>query len=125
MVLSAATVDPHLGWNLLDDVRQLFDFPFMVNAFRAGTVVAVVAGLVGWFMILRAQTFAGSVDAPDPWFELDTELAAAPFAGPDKALVVGRPGGPAFRPSELARLASTPVRISIASGSVSMTARGG
>jgi len=42
---------------------------------------------------------------PEPWYELDTELAAAPFAGPDKALVVGRPGGPAFRPSELARLA--------------------
>src|SRR5436190_598479 len=31
----------------------------MVNAFRAGTVVAVVAGLIGWFMILRKQTFAG------------------------------------------------------------------
>jgi len=43
--------------------------------------------------------------APEPWFELDTELAAAPFAAPDKALVVGRPGGPAFRSSELARLA--------------------
>lgn len=43
--------------------------------------------------------------APEPWWELDTELAAAPFDGPDKALVVGRPGGPAFRPSELARLA--------------------
>jgi len=59
VVLSGATVDPHLGWNVLDDVRQLFDFPFMVNAFRAGTVVAVVAGLIGWFMILRKQTFAG------------------------------------------------------------------
>jgi hypothetical protein len=43
--------------------------------------------------------------APNLWFELDTELAAAPFAAPDKALVVGRPGGPAFRPAELARLA--------------------
>src|SRR6476469_9181566 len=31
----------------------------MVNAFRAGTVVAVVAAVVGWFMVLRAQTFAG------------------------------------------------------------------
>src|SRR5438874_10817554 len=31
----------------------------MVNAFRAGTVVAVVAGVVGWFMVLRAQSFAG------------------------------------------------------------------
>ena len=35
---------------------------------------------------------------------LDTELAAAPFGPSARALVVGRPGGPAFRPSELARL---------------------
>jgi zinc/manganese transport system permease protein len=48
-----------LTWNLLQDVRQLFEFHFMVNAFRAGTVVAVAAGLLGWFMVLRAQSFAG------------------------------------------------------------------
>ena len=32
---------------------------FMVNAFRAGTVVAVLAAAVGWFMVLRRQSFAG------------------------------------------------------------------
>jgi len=37
----------------------VFSYHFMVNAFRAGTVVAVVAGVVGWFMVLRAQSFAG------------------------------------------------------------------
>ncbi len=42
---------------------------------------------------------------PDPWKDLDTELAAAPLGVAAQALVVGRPGGPAFRPSELARLA--------------------
>ncbi|MCW2633558.1 MAG: amino acid-binding domain protein [Pseudonocardia sp.] len=42
---------------------------------------------------------------PDPWWALDTELAAAPLGAGAQALVVGRPGGPAFRPSELARLA--------------------
>ncbi len=47
------------SWNLLADIRDLWSFPFMVNAFRAGTVVAVVAGLIGWFMVLRRQTFAG------------------------------------------------------------------
>jgi len=41
---------------------------------------------------------------PAPWTALDTELAAAPFGRGARALVVGRPGGPAFRPSELARL---------------------
>jgi zinc/manganese transport system permease protein len=48
-----------LGPNVLDDVRQLFDYPFMVNALAAGTVVAVMAAVVGWFMVLRRQTFAG------------------------------------------------------------------
>jgi len=38
---------------------QMFSYPFMVNAFRAGTIVAVVAGTLGWFMVLRRQTFAG------------------------------------------------------------------
>ena len=48
-----------LTWNLVDDVRNLFAYHFMVNAFRAGTAVAIVAAVVGWFMVLREQTFAG------------------------------------------------------------------
>src|SRR3954449_6328825 len=51
--------DVHLSWNLARDVKQLFDYPFMVNAFWAGTIVAVVAGAIGWFMVLRRQAFAG------------------------------------------------------------------
>jgi len=38
---------------------NLFTYPFMVNALRAGTIVAVVSGTMGWFMVLRRQTFAG------------------------------------------------------------------
>jgi zinc/manganese transport system permease protein len=49
----------HLSWNLVDDVRQMLAYHFMFNALRAGTIVAVVAGLVGWFMVLRRQAFAG------------------------------------------------------------------
>ena len=49
----------HLTWNIVDDVRQMFAFPFMVNAFRAGTIVAILAAVIGWFMVLRRQTFAG------------------------------------------------------------------
>jgi zinc/manganese transport system permease protein len=48
-----------LSWSLRDDLDQLFAFHFMVNAFRAGTIVAVVAGAAGWFMVVRRQTFAG------------------------------------------------------------------
>src|SRR5438093_2556450 len=31
----------------------------MVNALEAGTIVAVMGGVIGWFMVLRRQTFAG------------------------------------------------------------------
>jgi zinc/manganese transport system permease protein len=55
----AAVAGVHFSWNLVDDVHQLFEFPFMVNAFRAGTIVAVVAGAIGWFMVIRRQAFAG------------------------------------------------------------------
>ena len=48
-----------LTWNLRSDVHQLFEFHFMVNAFRAGTIVAVLAGAIGWYMVLRRQAFAG------------------------------------------------------------------
>src|SRR5438132_3809209 len=41
------------------DLMSLLDYPFMVNALRAGTIVAVVSGAMGWFMVLRRQTFAG------------------------------------------------------------------
>ncbi|MEZ0064443.1 zinc/manganese transport system permease protein [Streptacidiphilus sp. MAP12-20] len=46
------------SWNLLSDFQQMWSFPFMVNAFRAGAIVALVAGAVGWFVVLRRQTFA-------------------------------------------------------------------
>jgi zinc/manganese transport system permease protein len=36
-----------------------FSYRFMVSALEAGTIVAVVAGVVGWFMVLRRQSFAG------------------------------------------------------------------
>jgi zinc/manganese transport system permease protein len=48
-----------LTWNLVDDVRHALAFHFMVNAFRAGTIVAIVAAAIGWFMVLRRETFAG------------------------------------------------------------------
>lgn len=49
----------HLSWNLVYDVRELLSFHFMLNAMRAGTIVAVVSGVIGYFMVLRRQTFAG------------------------------------------------------------------
>ncbi len=37
----------------------MWSLPSMVNAFRAGFAVALLAGVVGWFMVLRRQSFAG------------------------------------------------------------------
>ena len=51
--------DAGLTWNLTDDIRQLFEFHFMANAFRAGTIAAIVAGAIGWFVVLRRQSFVG------------------------------------------------------------------
>jgi zinc/manganese transport system permease protein len=48
-----------MSWNIADDVRQLLSYHFMLNALRAGTIVAVVAGAIGYFMVLRRQAFAG------------------------------------------------------------------
>ncbi|MDQ1700126.1 MAG: zinc/manganese transport system permease protein, partial [Frankiaceae bacterium] len=33
--------------------------PFMQHALLAGTAVAVLSGVVGYFVVLRAQLFAG------------------------------------------------------------------
>jgi zinc/manganese transport system permease protein len=50
---------PHLSWDLVADWEQLTAYPFMVQALEAGAIVAVMAGTIGWFMVLRRQTFAG------------------------------------------------------------------
>jgi zinc/manganese transport system permease protein len=61
----------------LTDIRTMWAFPFMVSAFRAGTIVAVVAGVMGWFMVLRRQSFAGHT------------LAVTAFPGAAGATLIG------------------------------------
>jgi zinc/manganese transport system permease protein len=51
--------NPAFSADLIADVRQLLAYPFMVNALEAGTIVAILAAVVGWFMVLRRQAFAG------------------------------------------------------------------
>jgi len=52
-------MNPSLSWNLLDDLQQLLAYHFMVNALIAGTIAAVVAGPIGYLMVLRRQAFVG------------------------------------------------------------------
>ncbi|ASR34653.1 amino acid-binding protein [Prauserella marina] len=59
-----------------------------------------------WLPLERATVLDGEEDwIPATWRELGTELAATPLGKPDRALLVGRPGGPMFRAAEVARLA--------------------
>jgi zinc/manganese transport system permease protein len=74
-----AAVFQGLSWSPATDVRELVSFPFMVNALEAGTITAVMAGVVGWFMVLRRQTFAGHT------------LAVIAFPGAAAATYAGLP----------------------------------
>jgi zinc/manganese transport system permease protein len=38
---------------------DMFAYDFMINAFAAAGVAAVVSGIVGYFLVMRGQTFAG------------------------------------------------------------------
>ncbi len=66
-----------LSWNPVHDVHELFVFPFMQHALAAGTIVAVMAGAVGWLMVLRRQTFAGHTLSVTAF----TGASAAAYAG--------------------------------------------
>jgi zinc/manganese transport system permease protein len=56
--LKIADTTPPLTWNLFADVAALFQYEFMVHAFQAGTVVALVAGAIGYFVVVRGSAFA-------------------------------------------------------------------
>ncbi|PRW62645.1 amino acid-binding protein [Actinopolyspora mortivallis] len=59
-----------------------------------------------WLPLPRATVLdADDSWVPETWRELGTELAATPIGKPDRVLLAGRPGGPRFRTSEVARLA--------------------
>jgi zinc/manganese transport system permease protein len=55
----------------------LFEYDFMRTAFAAAAIVATVSGLVGYFLVLRQQTFAGHA------------LAHVGFTGATGAVLIG------------------------------------
>jgi zinc/manganese transport system permease protein len=73
MASATLSLDP------LADLRQLFAYHFMVNALAAGTAVALLSALVGWYMVQRRQTFAGHT------------LALVSFPGAAAAALAGLP----------------------------------
>jgi zinc/manganese transport system permease protein len=51
MTITATTTD--------STTTDMFEYDFMINAFAAAGIAAVVAGIVGYFLVMRGQTFAG------------------------------------------------------------------
>ncbi len=45
-------------WDIAQDLREIFAYGFMQNAFLAGTIVAIVGGVIGYFVVLRRLAFA-------------------------------------------------------------------
>src|SRR5438309_4170218 len=76
-VLPLTIPNPTPSWNPLEDVAILFHYDFMVHAFQAGTVVAIVAGSIGYFVVLRGSSFAAHA------------LSHIGFAGAAGAVVAG------------------------------------
>src|SRR5579862_8570383 len=43
--------------NLFADFQQMWQFEFMQHAFEGGTIVAIIAGITGYFVVLRRSAF--------------------------------------------------------------------
>src|SRR5438132_638567 len=59
MNIIVAGVLPPFTLNLWQDIQAMLHYDFMRQALLAGTILSVVAGLVGYFVVLRHQAFAG------------------------------------------------------------------
>ncbi len=68
---------PRLTWDLHHDLHELLRYPFMRNAFVAGAVAALMCGAIGWFAVLRGETYAAHT------------LATAAFPGASGAVYLG------------------------------------
>lgn len=103
--------DPAAGLQVLADLAP--------GVFRAGWalvastdgVLAASAGAPGqlplsWLPLASARRMdPGEQWVPEGWNALGAELMAAPVGSSDRVILVGRPGGPRFRASEVLRLA--------------------
>jgi len=65
------------SFNIWSDFHSMWQYAFMQHAFEAGTVVAIVAGIVGYFVVLRRLSFAAHA------------LSHAGFAGAAGAVLIG------------------------------------
>jgi zinc/manganese transport system permease protein len=74
---SGVTTTGGFSWNPVTDWQELTRYAFMRDALLAGTIAAVVCGMVGYFVVLRGLSFA--TDA----------LTHVGFAGASGAVLLG------------------------------------
>jgi hypothetical protein len=91
----------HSGW-----AAVLLRTPDGVEVPAASEAAPTFEGLVLPWLPLTAPRLLPSDEEwlPPRWRDMAIEMMAAPYGGPDSAVVLGRSGGPAFRRSELLRL---------------------
>jgi zinc/manganese transport system permease protein len=46
------------SWNVFADLHQMLAFEFIRNAFLAGTIIAILSGVVSYLVVLRRSSFA-------------------------------------------------------------------
>jgi zinc/manganese transport system permease protein len=68
---------PYFGPDLVRVAQELFRYAFMQHAFEAGTLVALSAGVIGYFVVLRGLSFAAHA------------LSHIGFAGATGAVLLG------------------------------------
>lgn len=104
MSVIMAGVLPPFTLNLWQDVQAMLQYGFLRQALLAGTILSIVAGLVGYFVVLRHQAFAGE------------SLSDVAFTG---AL-----GGAALGINPLASLLVTTIVVALAMGGFGERLRG-
>lgn len=104
MNVSVGGVLPPFTPNLWHDIQAMLQYDFMRQALLAGTILSIVAGLVGYFVVLRHQAFAGE------------SLSDVAFTG---AL-----GGAALGINPLASLLVTTIAVAVAMGGFGERLRG-
>src|SRR5436305_8565286 len=59
MTIVIASVLPPFTPNFWQDVQNMLSYDFMQRALLASTILSSVAGLIGFFVVVRHQAFAG------------------------------------------------------------------
>ena len=99
-----------------DERRKLTRFGFLTLLCAAIPAYIMMRTGAQWVLSKEGLDDSEAAWVPDDWKAIGTEMAAAPLWDPDTAVIVGRPGGPAMRDSEVARLAHLAGLTSVVTG---------